>query len=408
MHDDERDNDEGVGLKRKISKSKSRSSDNLVKIAAAIKRPRKYDHLLRRNGGKRVQKLSEDVFQTGWSLLYDENISEHPDHLRELAVDIFVRLCGDIIDKATITRIVAHIQPRYLANHYHCFEHAVHVLSNCGFCLTQSRNIFTSVEKLAILYSALVHDVEHQGVPNTTLVSKHHALAKLYNDQSVAEMRSLAIGLNLLQQPGYELLSRLSEQEQTTFHEFVVELVLCTDIADMYKKQVAYLRVKDHSNEETGQLDVHSSAGRLALMTLIMRLCDVGSSMQSLRTSHYWVRNYFLEVKIASMRGDGPVFDADIFCTSQVKYIEGHSRTLIDRLRRTNCLELDFIELLTQNCANNLADWMEHGREMLCEWESDEEILSASTHPSPGKTSTHNGNGSHEEVSEGKSVAEEK
>lgn len=375
MHEDEKNNDEGVGLKRKISKSKSKSHDDLGKVVAAIKRPRKYDHLLRRNGGKRVQRLSEDIFQTGWSLLYDENISEHPDHLRELAVDIFVRLCGDIIDKATITRIVAFIQPRYLANHYHCFEHAVHVLSNCGFCLTQSRNLFSNVEKLAILYSALVHDVEHLGVSNVTLVSKHHAFAKLYNDQSVAEMRSLAIGLDLLEQPGYELLSRLSEQEQKTFHDFVVELVLCTDVADMYKKQVAYLKVKDLSDEETGYLDVHESAGRMALMTLIMRICDVGSSMQSLRTSHYWVRNYFLEVKIASMRGDGPAFDSDIFFTSQIKYIEGHSKTLIDRLRRTNCLEPDFIELLTQNCANNLADWMKNGREMLFEWESDEEIF---------------------------------
>jgi hypothetical protein len=46
---------------------------------------------------------------------------------------------------------------------------------------------------LAMLFFAIVHYVEHMGVPNRQLLQESHEPAILYNDQSVAEQRSLAV-----------------------------------------------------------------------------------------------------------------------------------------------------------------------------------------------------------------------
>ena len=49
---------------------------------------------------------------------------------------------------------------------------------------------------LAMLFFAIVHDDEHMGVPNRQLLQESHELAILYNDQSVAEQRSLAVAFS--------------------------------------------------------------------------------------------------------------------------------------------------------------------------------------------------------------------
>lgn len=344
-------------------------------------RKRRFEHIfLKKQMSKsKMRKLATDVMEVGWTSLYDENISEHAEHLRELAVDITMYFCAEIISRDVMIRIVDYIEPLYLTNEYHSFQHAVHVLCNCAFFLTQVGDTFNSLEQLTLLYAALIHDVGHLGVTNMALINKRHELAKRYNNQSVAEMNSLAIGLHILEDPQYDLLSKLSKEDQRKFQDFVIELVLATDIGDLYKKQLIYMKIKDLSNDGTGKLDVSTNAGRVALLGLILRTSDVGSSMQSLRTSHIWVRNYFMEVKLASLRGDGPKFDSDNFFDGQIKYIEGHSQVLIERLRSTGRIDQPFIDLITQNCENNIRDWIEHGREMISLWESDDAILASAS-----------------------------
>lgn len=319
--------------------------------------------------------LARKMLDGGWNHLYDNHISKNLEHLRELAVDTIMHFCSSITNRVVVKRIVDFIEPLYNMNFYHSFEHAVHVLCNCSFFLTQVHEIFDEVEKLAILYAALIHDVEHMGVTNMALINKRHELAKKYHHQSVAEMNSLSIGLGLLERKEYNLISTLSQENHRKFTDFVIDLVLCTDIADMYKKQMLYLRLRDQYDEETGRLRIDNSAGKLALLMLILRSSDVGSSMQSLETSHVWVHNYYHEVKLASMRGDGPFFDDDAFFTQQIKYIEGHSMKLIDHLANTGRIETQFIHLLRDNCNNNQRDWIRCGREMLQTWGEEETLV---------------------------------
>lgn len=91
--------------------------------------------------------------------------------------------------------------------------------------------------QLALLFAALIHDTEHQGVPNAQLVRESHPLALQYNDQSVAEQRSLTVAFLELLQPSYDDLRAVmfpqphSGDDYRKFRGAVTSLILATDIS---------------------------------------------------------------------------------------------------------------------------------------------------------------------------------
>jgi hypothetical protein len=102
--------------------------------------------------------------------------------------------------------------------------------------------------QLAFLFSALVHDVEHTGVSNRQLVLECDELALMYNDQSVAEQRSLAIAFSMLMKKGFETLRDVlfqDRKEYMRFRKIVIDLVLCTDIASPERVQIVKSKWKE-------------------------------------------------------------------------------------------------------------------------------------------------------------------
>mmetsp|Transcript_8010 Transcript_8010/g.9233 ORF Transcript_8010/g.9233 Transcript_8010/m.9233 type:complete len:741 (+) Transcript_8010:50-2272(+) len=102
---------------------------------------------------------------------------------------------------------------------------------------------------LAFLFSALVHDVDHKGVSNRQLVLESDKLAILYNDQSVAEQRSLAVAFTLLMNSNFDnlrgVLFRKGTQEFMRFRSTVIDLVLCTDISSPERVQIVKSKWKE-------------------------------------------------------------------------------------------------------------------------------------------------------------------
>ena len=121
----------------------------------------------------------------------------------------------------------------------------------------------------AVLFSALVHDVDHTGTNNIFLVKEGHPLAILYNDQSVAEQRSVAVAFSLLLGTGRvgnrfhalrnvlfatevdenPILSHRCK-EYRRFRRTVIDLVLCTDIGSSERIQIAKSRYKEAFDEK--------------------------------------------------------------------------------------------------------------------------------------------------------------
>ena len=96
----------------------------------------------------------------------------------------------------------------------------------------------------AILFSALVHDIDHRGVSNAQLAQEDEQMAALYQNQSIAEQNSLDKAWDILMEDSYiGLRSTLfvDRSELLRFRQVVVQVVLATDIFD---KELNDLRKK--------------------------------------------------------------------------------------------------------------------------------------------------------------------
>ena len=60
------------------------------------------------------------------------------------------------------------------------------------------------ITQFAIVLSALIHDVDHPGVPNATLVKEGTELAAHYKNKSVAEQHSVDLAWDLLMSDKYK------------------------------------------------------------------------------------------------------------------------------------------------------------------------------------------------------------
>lgn len=84
---------------------------------------------------------------------------------------------------------------------------------------------------LAIIFSALIHDVDHSGVPNNVLVNEKAEIATLYRERSVAEQNSVDLAWKLLMQDSFKDLRRAiccNRTELKRFRELVVVTVMAT------------------------------------------------------------------------------------------------------------------------------------------------------------------------------------
>ncbi|KAL3943527.1 MAG: hypothetical protein SGBAC_002384 [Bacillariaceae sp.] len=102
--------------------------------------------------------------------------------------------------------------------------------------------------QMAMMFAALVHDVHHQGIPNRQLANEDDELAVLYNDTAIAEQNSLCYSFSELLKPRYKEFREAvfpHDQDYRRFRKAVVNLVLCTDIADPERSQLTKSKWKE-------------------------------------------------------------------------------------------------------------------------------------------------------------------
>jgi hypothetical protein len=83
----------------------------------------------------------------------------------------------------------------------------------------------------AILFSALIHDVDHRGCSNVQMIKEEPDMAELFKNKSVAEQNSLEYAWNLLVSDRFmPLLNGIfaSDDELYRFRQVVVNVVLAT------------------------------------------------------------------------------------------------------------------------------------------------------------------------------------
>lgn len=166
---------------------------------------------------------------------------------------------------------VALIASSYNSVHFHSFEHASHVLISANSLLNEllrpthampfiqstieeerQRNTwkhFTTygissnpLLQFTLLFAALVHDVQHEGITNRQLVKEGHPLAIRYHDRSVLEQNSLTVAYQLLMRSEFEQLRSAiysTEEERQVFRSLLIDLLMTTDIGSPEQIEVS-------------------------------------------------------------------------------------------------------------------------------------------------------------------------
>lgn len=79
--------------------------------------------------------------------------------------------------------------------------------------------------QFSCVLSALIHDTDHQGIPNTQLCNEKHPVAQFYKNRSVAEQNSFDLCWELLMDNSFEDLRACiytNEEELYRFRSLVV------------------------------------------------------------------------------------------------------------------------------------------------------------------------------------------
>ena len=89
--------------------------------------------------------------------------------------------------------------------------------------------------QLAVVLSALIHDVDHRGVPNNILIQEEPEMAAKYRNKSVAEQNSVDIAWAIFMDDSFKDLRETicpEIAEQRRLRQIIVSSVLATDIFD--------------------------------------------------------------------------------------------------------------------------------------------------------------------------------
>lgn len=155
---------------------------------------------------------------------------------------------------------------------------------NLPFDLSQSTNALASdaLAQFAVVFSALLHDVEHEGVPNTQLAKEKPEIAERYQHKSLAEQNSVHIGWDLLGKDCFRDLRACifpTGNDRLRFRKMYENVVMATDICDPSLQSFQKKKIdKDFSD-----LEEYEERNRRATvaMDLFIQVSDISHTMVS-------------------------------------------------------------------------------------------------------------------------------
>ncbi|KAG7348838.1 adenylate/guanylate cyclase [Nitzschia inconspicua] len=314
-----------------------------------------------------------------------------PAHCSEQFDGDTVKLNDVIMDE--LRNYVQTIASLYNNNPFHNFDHANHVVMSVNKLL--SRIIAPDIDTddngkklhdhtygitsdpltwFACVFSALIHDVDHPGVPNAQLVKEGAPIATLYDAKSVAEQNSFDIAWDLLMEPTYKNLRRaiyVTEVEFKRFRQLVVNGVMATDIVDKDLKNLRNSRWDAAFDEKTEESE---SIGHTLKATIIIehliQASDVAHTMQHWHIYRRWNERFFMECYQAYLDGRADVNPAKTWYKGELGFFDFYIIPLAKKLKECGVFGVSSDEYLSY-ALQNRKEWEERGEGLVKEMARD-------------------------------------
>jgi 3'5'-cyclic nucleotide phosphodiesterase len=235
--------------------------------------------------------------------------------------------------------------------------------------------------QFAVVFSALIHDVDHQGVPNTTLVQEGAHIAKMYRNRSVAEQNSVDLAWELLMAKDFVDLRNAiyaSQDEAKRFRQLVVNTVLATDIMDADLKTLRNSRWskafcetatnKSSSQPECAGSTLHDTVNRKATIVIehLIQASDVAHTMQHWHVYRKWNSLLFQELYRAYHQGRIAKNPVDAWYEGELGFFDYYIIPLAKKLKECGVFGVSGDEYLDY-AVENRKRWEDHGKELVVE-----------------------------------------
>lgn len=277
---------------------------------------------------------------------------------------------------ADLREFVSLIANMYRENQFHNFEHACHVTMTLNKLLKRIVALEANEEHLkpnavdmvsasssynniygfnadpvlafALLFSALIHDVDHRGCSNKQLVKEEPSLGIIYKNKSVAEQNSFEIAWNLLISPRFDNLRRVifgNQEELERFRKFVAVSVLATDIMDSELNNLRKSRWEKAF--EISNIDNNTKNRKATIIVEhLMQASDVAHTMQHWQVYLKWNRRLFREMYAAFRCGRMGVDPSTFWYQGEISFFDNYVIPLARKLKECNVFGVSSDECL--------------------------------------------------------------
>jgi len=289
------------------------------------------------------------------------------------------------------------IASMYRKNAFHNFEHASHVSMSCIKLLNRIASCEDQYDgdnysygicadpltPFAIVFSALIHDVDHTGAPNVQLVKEGAPTAVMYKKKSVAEQNSIDVGWGLLMEPAYANLRRhiyTTVEEFKCFRQIVVNCVMATDIVDKdlikarnHRWDLAFS--DQNSNGDYNEIadvpsphyeSIHQMNKRRATVVIdhLMQLSDVAHTMQHWHIYRRWNERFFEESYVAYAGCRAEKNPADYWYQGELGFYDFYIIPLANKIKQCQVFGVSSDEYLSY-ALQNRQEWEQRGMEIV-------------------------------------------
>mmetsp|Transcript_15180 Transcript_15180/g.37235 ORF Transcript_15180/g.37235 Transcript_15180/m.37235 type:complete len:1187 (+) Transcript_15180:134-3694(+) len=310
---------------------------------------------------------------------------------------------GDDV-KSELRSFLSEIAAMYTdSNPFHNFEHASHVTASVKKLLKRIVNVDTGngltqqnantevnmvdlaghsygitsdpLTQFAVVFSAIIHDADHPGVPNAQLVKEGAPNAELYKNKSVAEQNSVDIAWNLLMKEEYESVRGCiyqTAEELRRFRQLVVNTVMATDIVD---KELQALRKKRWETAFSEKVQQATSSGgeeseesedRKATIVIehLIQASDVAHTMQHWYIYKSWNEKFFCECYKAYKSGRSDVDPSINWYKGEIGFFDFYVIPLAKKLDDCGVFGVSSHEYLNYATANR-DEWKREGEQLV-------------------------------------------
>eukprot|EP00980_Cylindrotheca_fusiformis_P017753 scaffold5598_cov126-Cylindrotheca_fusiformis.AAC.2 len=266
-----------------------------------------------------------------------------------------------------IREFVTTIATGYENHPFHNFQHASHVahLSNILVHSMDGNNkgasgiVHDPFVRFAIVLSALVHDVDHSGVPNGRLAEEKPDMARKYSQKSIAEQNSIDVAWGILMSDEFVNLRNClfgnSAAKQRRLRQLMVNSIMATDIFDQDLRELRELRWEKSSS--------CGSCMSTLILEHILQASDVVHTMQDWEIYRQWNGFLFQEMYTAYLEGRADKDPSESWYDGELWFFDNWVLPLARKLKESGVLNAVSDQLL-EHANRNRSRWEVEGRQI--------------------------------------------